>query len=105
MKISRLSSGIPGSATLGLTAKVKELKAQGRDIIGFGAGEPDFDTPDFIKQAAIEALLAGSASVSGDTITTPVVKGLVAGRTYRLEIKFVVDGRTEEAYGHIISAQ
>lgn len=50
-------------------------------------------------------MLAGSASVSGDTITTPVVKGLGAGRTYRLEIKFVVDGRTEEAYGHIISAQ
>jgi len=59
MKISRLSSGIPGSATLGLTAKVKELKAQGRDIIGFGAGEPDFDTPEFIKQAAIDALMAG----------------------------------------------
>ena len=52
-----------------------------------------------------EQTLVGSASVSGDTITTPVVKGLGAGRTYRLEIKFVVDGRTEEAYGHIISAQ
>ncbi|OPZ58816.1 MAG: Aspartate aminotransferase [Deltaproteobacteria bacterium ADurb.Bin510] len=59
MKISKLVSGIPGSATLSLTARVKELTAQGRDIIGFGAGEPDFDTPEHIKQAAIEALSAG----------------------------------------------
>lgn len=42
MKISKLVSGIPGSATLALTARVKELTAQGRDIIGFGAGEPEY---------------------------------------------------------------
>jgi aspartate aminotransferase len=47
------------SPTLGITAKVKALKAQGKDVIGFGAGEPDFDTPDYIKQAAIDALKAG----------------------------------------------
>lgn len=49
--------------------------------------------------------LTGSASVNGNTIVTPFVTGLGAGRTYRLEIKFVVDGRTEEAYGHIVCAQ
>lgn len=49
--------------------------------------------------------LTGAASVSGDNITTPVVAGLQAGRTYRLEIRFVVEGRTEEAYGQIVCAQ
>jgi len=45
--------------TLAITSKAAELRAQGKDIIGLGAGEPDFDTPDHIKQAAIEAINAG----------------------------------------------
>jgi len=59
MKISKLVSRIPGSPTLALTAKVNELRAQGKDVIGFTAGEPDFDTPDIIKKSAIEALNKG----------------------------------------------
>jgi aspartate aminotransferase len=47
------------SATIAVTQKARELKAQGRDIIGLGAGEPDFDTPDNIKQAGIEAIQRG----------------------------------------------
>jgi bifunctional pyridoxal-dependent enzyme with beta-cystathionase and maltose regulon repressor activities len=47
------------SATLAVTARVKRLKDQGVDVIGFGAGEPDFDTPAALKQAAIDALNAG----------------------------------------------
>lgn len=62
---SRLSR-IKPSATNALTGRVAELKAEGRDIIGLGAGEPDFDTPDHIKDAAIAALRAG------DTKYTPV---------------------------------
>lgn len=62
---SRLSR-IKPSATNALTGRVAELKAEGRDIIGLGAGEPDFDTPDHIKEAAIAALRAG------DTKYTPV---------------------------------
>ena len=50
---------IKPSPTLAITAKAGELRAQGKDIIGLGAGEPDFDTPDHIKQAAIEAINAG----------------------------------------------
>ncbi|MBW7857687.1 MAG: aspartate aminotransferase, partial [Leptonema sp. (in: Bacteria)] len=46
---------ISPSLTLAITTKAKELKAMGRDVIGFGAGEPDFDTPDSIKEAAITA--------------------------------------------------
>ena len=47
------------SATIAVTNKARELKAAGRDVIGLGAGEPDFDTPDNIKQAAIKAIMDG----------------------------------------------
>lgn len=50
---------ISPSMTLAITAKAKELKAMGRDIVGFGAGEPDFDTPDHIKEAAVAAIREG----------------------------------------------
>ncbi|AAC07746.1 pyridoxal phosphate-dependent aminotransferase [Aquifex aeolicus] len=55
---SRVSHLKP-SPTLTITAKAKELRAKGVDVIGFGAGEPDFDTPDFIKEACIRALREG----------------------------------------------
>jgi len=47
------------SSTLAITSKAKKLKSEGRDIVTFAAGEPDFDTPDFIKEAAVEALKSG----------------------------------------------
>lgn len=56
MTISRRAQGIKPSPTLTITAKAKAMKAEGIDVIGFGAGEPDFDTPDHIKKAAIKAL-------------------------------------------------
>lgn len=59
MKISKRAQTVPPSATIAVTARAKELKAQGVDVVGFGAGEPDFDTPDYIKDAAIKALKAG----------------------------------------------
>lgn len=59
MKVSKRAQAVPPSATLAVSARAKELKAEGIDVIGFGAGEPDFDTPDYIKTAAVEALKAG----------------------------------------------
>jgi aspartate aminotransferase len=50
---------ISPSMTLAITAKANELKAQGKDIVGFGAGEPDFDTPENIKNAAIQSIKNG----------------------------------------------
>jgi aspartate aminotransferase len=47
------------SSTLALTSKAKKLRSEGRDIISLAAGEPDFDTPDFIKDAAVEAIKSG----------------------------------------------
>lgn len=59
IKISKNAGALSPSLTLALTAKAKAMKAEGIDVIGFGAGEPDFDTPDFVKQAAIEDLRNG----------------------------------------------
>jgi aspartate aminotransferase len=65
MKLSQRISAIGASPTIAITGRAAQLKAEGVDVVSFGAGEPDFDTPDFIKQAAIEALRAG------DTKYTP----------------------------------
>lgn len=54
-RVSRRVGGIAESATLKVDAKAKALKAEGRPVIGFGAGEPDFPTPDYIVEAAVEA--------------------------------------------------
>ena len=59
MKISKRAQAVAASATIAVTARAKQLKAQGVDVVGFGAGEPDFDTPDYIKEAAISAIKAG----------------------------------------------
>src|SRR5258705_5001950 len=53
---------IKPSATIAVTDKARALKASGRDVIGLGAGEPDFDTPDNIKKAAIKAIESGKAA-------------------------------------------
>ena len=59
MELTNRVKGIQPSPTLAIAAKAKQMKADGEDVIGFGAGEPDFDTPDNIKQAAIKALNDG----------------------------------------------
>ena len=66
MKFSKRIQQVKSSMTLAIDAKAKEMKAKGEDVIGFGAGEPDFDTPDRIKQAGIRAI------ESNDTHYTPV---------------------------------
>src|SRR5260370_10283347 len=53
---------IKPSATIAVTDKARALKLAGRDVIGLGAGEPDFDTPDNIKEAAIKAIRDGRSS-------------------------------------------
>lgn len=59
MRLAQRMHKIKPSPTLAVAEKAAKLKAQGQDIIGLGTGEPDFDTPQFIKDAAIEALAAG----------------------------------------------
>lgn len=59
MKLADRMRRIQPSATLAISAKAKAMKAQGIDVVGFGAGEPDFDTPDHIKEAAVKAAREG----------------------------------------------
>ena len=59
ISLSNRVKNIKPSQTLAITARAKELRQQGQDIIGLGAGEPDFDTPDHIKEAAIQAIRDG----------------------------------------------
>ena len=59
MKLTKRAQSIKPSPTLAITAKANRMKAEGIDVVGFGAGEPDFDTPDNIKEAAIKAIKSG----------------------------------------------
>lgn len=74
---SRLSR-IKPSPTIAVTTKAKELKAAGRDVIGLGAGEPDFDTPDFIKDAAKAAMDAGQTKYTPVDGTPELKEAIVA---------------------------
>ena len=58
-KISHRAAALSASMTLAIDSKAKQMKAEGQDVVGFGAGEPDFDTPQHIKDAAAKALAAG----------------------------------------------
>jgi aspartate aminotransferase len=70
------------SPTIAVTTKAAELKAAGRDVIGLGAGEPDFDTPDNIKQAAIAAIQSGKTKYTA-VDGTPELKKAIAAKFLR----------------------
>ncbi len=59
MQLSKRITAVHASATIAITARAKQMQAEGIDVVSFGAGEPDFDTPQFIKSAAINALDEG----------------------------------------------
>ena len=73
---------IKPSPTIAVTQKARELKAAGKDIIGLGAGEPDFDTPDNIKQAAIKAINDGDTKYTA-VDGTPVLKQAIVNKFKR----------------------
>jgi aspartate aminotransferase len=85
MKLAARAERLKPSATLAITAKAKALKAQGIDVVGFGAGEPDFDTPENVKEEAIRAIKAGFTKYTA-----------VAGID---ELKDAIVRRIEEDYG------
>lgn len=82
MKVSQLVQAVPPSATLAVTSRAKEMKAQGIDVLGFAAGEPDFDTPDFIKDAAVEALKKGLTKYT-PAAGTPELRKAIAEKLKR----------------------
>jgi len=74
--LSKSLDRIKPSPTIAVTGKAAELKAAGKDVIGLGAGEPDFDTPDHIKEAAIDAIRAGDTKYT-KVDGTPACKAAV----------------------------
>ncbi len=79
------AQAISPSLTLGINALSTELKAQGKDVVGFGVGEPDFDTPAYIRQAAIDAIESGKTRYTA-------VPGI-------MELRQAVCDRYEHKYG------
>ncbi|MBN9126873.1 MAG: aminotransferase class I/II-fold pyridoxal phosphate-dependent enzyme, partial [Nitrosospira sp.] len=82
MELSSRVRAIKPSPTLAVTARAARLKAEGKDIIGLGAGEPDFDTPQYIKDAAVAAINKGLTkytAVGG----TPGLKSAVIAKFMR----------------------
>ena len=69
---------IKPSATVAISQKARELRAAGEDVIGLGAGEPDFDTPDFIKQAAMEAIKRGETKYTAVDGIPELKKAIIA---------------------------
>ena len=82
MNLTQRISAVAPSATLAVTNRAKEMKAQGVDVVSFGAGEPDFDTPKFIKEAAKAALDAGFTKYGPDA-GIPELRKVIAEKLTR----------------------
>ena len=82
-RVSARIAAIAESATLAVDAKAKALKAAGRPVIGFGAGEPDFPTPDYIVQAAIEAAAKPANHRYTPTPGLPELRDAIVAKTMR----------------------
>ncbi|MDT4922708.1 MAG: aspartate aminotransferase, partial [Pseudonocardiales bacterium] len=82
-RISERIAAIAESATLAVDAKAKALKAAGRPVIGFGAGEPDFPTPDYIVEAAVAACRDPKNHRYTPVAGLPELRAAIAGKTRR----------------------
>ena len=82
MDFSKKFQAIAPSPTLAIDAKFKQMKADGLNVVGFGAGEPDFDTPNHIKQAAIDAIKAGKTKYTPAS-GTPALKQAICDKFAR----------------------
>jgi aspartate aminotransferase len=101
--VSNTLKRIKPSPTIAVTQKARELKASGKDIIGLGAGEPDFDTPDNIKQAAIKAIKSGDTKYTA-VDGTQALKDAIAKKFKRENnLDYQIDQITVGAGGkHVI---
>jgi len=80
--VSNSLKRIKPSPTIAVTSKAREMRAAGKDVIGLGAGEPDFDTPDNIKEAAIQAIKKGDTKYTA-VDGTPTLKKAIQGKFKR----------------------
>ena len=109
MEISERAAQMTPSLTLSIDSKAKAMKAEGIDVCGFGAGEPDFDTPEHIKQAAIEALQAGFTKYT-PSAGIPELRAAIAEKlatdnqiTYRANQVIVSNGAKHSCYNAILA--
>ena len=109
MEISERAVQLTPSLTLSIDSKAKAMKAEGIDVCGFGAGEPDFDTPEHIKAAAIEALQAGftkyTPSAGIPELRQAIAEKLASdnGLTYRASQIVVNNGAKHSCYNAILA--
>jgi len=102
--VSNSLKRIKPSPTMAVTSKAREMRAAGRDVIGLGAGEPDFDTPDNIKEAAIEAIKRGDTKYTAVDGTIDLKKAIQAkfsrenGLSYELDQITVGTGGKQVLY-------
>jgi len=109
MEISERAAQLTPSLTLSIDSKAKAMKAEGLDVCGFGAGEPDFDTPEHIKRAAIEALEAGFTKYTPNA-GIPELRQAIAdkfaadnGLNYRAGQVVVSNGAKHACYNAILA--
>ena len=102
-------SRVKPSATIAVTQKARELKEAGRDVIGLGAGEPDFDTPDNIKEAAIEAIRRGETKYPPVAGIAPLRKAIAEkfrrenGLSYKPDQVIVATGGKQILYNAFVA--
>lgn len=108
-KISKRAATLAPSLTLAIDSKAKQMKADGLDVVGFGAGEPDFDTPQHIKDAASKALAAGFTKYT-PAAGIPELRQAIAdkhkrenGLTYKASQIIVSCGGKHSCYNAILS--
>ena len=91
ISLSNRIQRVKPSPTLAVTALANQLKAEGRDVIGLAAGEPDFDTPDFIKQAAIDAINKGYTKYTAVDGTAGLKQAIINKFKHENGFDFTVD--------------
>lgn len=108
-KISRRASALSPSLTLAIDSKAKQMKAEGLDVVGFGAGEPDFDTPQHIKDAATKAIADGFTKYTPSS-GIPELRQAIAdkfkrenGLTYKPSQVIVSSGGKHSCYNVILA--
>ena len=92
--ISNSLKRIKPSPTIAATQKARELRAAGKDVIGLGAGEPDFDTPDNIKNAAIKAIKKGDTKYTAVDGTPALKKAVI--KKFKRESEIILANRFTE---------
>ena len=109
-KIAKRAAALSPSLTLAIDSKAKQMKAEGHDVVGFGAGEPDFDTPQHIKDAAAKALADGFTKYTPSS-GIPELREAIAqkfqrdnGLTYKPSQIIVSNGGKHSCYNVILAS-